>query len=110
MLMRLEEIGSQHGRDQPSAQERKKDLYRDRYAELLEELARNGGHEARRQEHRDNSQADGDDDEAYLVGGLERRLIRCFAHPYMPDDVLDLDDGIINENACAEHNREQAHD
>src|SRR5262245_15371245 len=81
--MRLEEIGGEHRRDQPRVEQREQRLDRDGDAELLEELARNGRHEAHWQEHRDDGEADGDDREADFVGRLERRLIRRFAHPDM---------------------------
>ena len=52
-------------------------------------------------EHRDDRQADGDDREADFVGRLERRLVGRFAHPDVADDVLDLDDGVVDQNAGA---------
>ena len=47
VLMRLQEIGREHRRYQSRAEQRKQHLDRDCYAELLEELARDRGHEAR---------------------------------------------------------------
>ena len=90
-------------------EQREQHLHRDGDAELLEELAGNGGHEARRHEHRNDGQADRDDRQADLVGRLERRLIRRFAHPDMAHDILDLDDRVVDEDAGAERDRQQAH-
>ena len=59
-------------------------------------------HEARRHEHRHDRQADRDDGEADLVGRFERRLVGRFAHADVADDVLDLDDRIVDQNAGAE--------
>ena len=107
--MRLEEIGCEHRRYHPRAEQGKQHLDRDCYAELFEELARNRRHEARGDEHRNDRQADGDDRKADLVGRLERSLIGRFAHPDMPHDVFDLDDGVIDEDSGAEGDRQQGH-
>ena len=85
-------------------------MYRDGYAELLEELARNGGQEARREKYRNDRQADGDNRQTDFVGRLERGLIGRFAHLDMPHDIFDLNDGVIDENSDAERDRQQAHD
>ena len=42
---------------------------------------------------------DRDDGEADLVGGLERGAIGRFAHPHVAHDVLDLDDGVVDQDA-----------
>jgi hypothetical protein len=42
---------------------------------------------------------DGDDGEADLVGGFERGAIGRLAHLDVADDVFDLDDRIIDQNA-----------
>src|SRR3981081_2682545 len=97
--MRPEEIGREHRRYHPRAEQGKQHLYRDCYAELFEELAGNRRHEARGNEHGNDSQADGDDRKTYFIGRLERGLVGRFAHPDMSHDVLDLNDRIIDKNA-----------
>ena len=42
---------------------------------------------------------DRDDREADLVGRLERGAVGRLAHPHVPDDVLDLDDGVVDQDA-----------
>src|SRR6476619_4243415 len=109
VLMRLQKISGQHRCYEARTEQRKQHLNRDRYAELPEELAWNGRHEARRHEYRNNGQADGNDCKANLVGCLEGGLIRRLSHPDMTDNVLDFDDGVIDEDTGAERDREQAH-
>ena len=99
MLCVAQEIGREHRRDQTRRQQREQHLHRDGDAELLEELAGDARHEARRREDRDDGEADGDDRETDLVGGVDRRLIGRFPHPHMAHDVLDLDDRVVDQNA-----------
>ena len=37
-----------------------------------------------------------------------RRLIRRFAHPHVAHDIFDLDDRVVDQNAGAERNRQEA--
>ena len=80
----------------------------DGQAELLEVLPGDAAHEADRREHGDDGERDGDDREADLVGGLERGAVGRFAHPHVADDVLDLDDGVVDQDAGDEGDGEQA--
>ena len=64
------------------------------------------GQKANRQKYRNDSQADRDDRQADFVRRFQRCLIRRFAHLDMTDDIFDLNDGVINENAHAEGNCE----
>ncbi|MHC2689003.1 NTP pyrophosphatase (non-canonical NTP hydrolase) [Bradyrhizobium liaoningense] len=43
-----------------------------------------------------------------LVGGLQRGAVGRLAHVHVPDDVLDLDDGIVDENAGRQRDGEKA--
>ena len=68
-------------------------------AERLEELAGNAGHQRDRQEHRDDRHGRCKHREADFVGSVERGLIGGFAHAHVAHDILDLDDGIVDQDA-----------
>ncbi len=106
--MILEEVGGQHRRHEARGQQREEHLHRDRDAELLEELPGNSGHEACRREDRDDGQRDRDHGEADFVGGFQRGAIGRFAHPHVAHDVLDLDDGVVDQNARRQRDGEEA--
>ena len=108
MLMMLEEIGRQHRGDEAGGEQREEHLHRHRDAELLEELPGDARHEARRREDRDDGERDRDHREADFVGGLQRRAIGRFAHPHVTHDVLDLDDGVVDQNAGRQRDGEEA--
>jgi hypothetical protein len=50
----------------------------------------------------------GDHREADLVGRLECRPVGRFPHPHVPDDVLDLDDGVVDQDAGDDGDGEKA--
>ncbi len=108
VVMMLEKIRRQHRRDEAGGEQREEHLHRHRDAELLEELPGDARHEAGRREDRDDGQRDRDHGEADFVGGLQRRAIGRLAHPHMAHDVLDLDDGVVDQNAGRQRNREEA--
>ena len=51
---------------------------------------------------------DGDDGEADLVGGLEGGAVGALAHAHVAHDVLDLDDGVVDQDARDDGDGEQA--
>ncbi len=51
---------------------------------------------------------DRDHGEADFVGGLQRGAIGRFAHPHVAHDVLDLDDGVVDQNAGRQRDGEEA--
>ena len=51
---------------------------------------------------------DGDDGEPDLVGGLQRGAVGRFAHAHVAHDVLDLDDGVVDQDAGDDGDGEQA--
>jgi hypothetical protein len=106
--MILQEVGGQHRRDEAGGQQREEHLHRHRDAELLEELPGDAGHEARRREDRDDGQRDRDHGEADLVGSLQRGAIGRLAHSHVAHDVLDLDDGVVDQNARRQRDGEEA--
>jgi len=103
----LEEVGRQHRRDEARREQREEHLHRHRDAELLEELPGDAGHEARRREDRDDGQADRDDGKADFVGGFQRGAVGRLAHPHVADDVLDLDDGVVDQDARRQRDRQE---
>jgi hypothetical protein len=104
----LEEVRSQHRRDETRGEQREEHLHRDGDAELLEELSGDARHEACGCEDRDDGQRDRDHREADLVGGLERGAIGRFAHVHVPNDVLDLDDGVVDQDTRRQRDGEEA--
>ncbi|MDF9792058.1 hypothetical protein M2440_002759 [Methylorubrum extorquens] len=106
--MIAQEVGGQQRRDEARDEQRHEHGRRDGEPELLEVLAGDAGHEGNGGEDRDDGRGDGDDRKPDLVGGFERRAVGGFAHPHVADDVLDLDDGVIDEDAGHQRDREQA--
>ena len=102
------EVGGQQRRDEPRHQQREEHREGDDQAELLEVLPGDAAHEAHRHEHGDDGQGDGDDGEADLVGGLQRGAIGRLAHAHVAHDVLDLDDGVVDQDAGDDGDGEQA--
>ncbi len=103
----LQEVGRQHRCDEARGEQRKENLHRHRDAELLEELPGDAGHEAGGCKDRDNGQRDRDHGEADFVGGLERGAIGRLAHAHVADDVLDLDDGVVDQNTRRQRDGEE---
>ena len=96
--MRFQEIGRHHRRDSPRHGKADQHCGHHGEPEILEKLTRNTGHKTNRQEHRDNRHRRRQHGKADFVGGIDRCLIRGFAHAHMADDILDLDDGIIDKD------------
>ena len=103
----LQEVGREHRRDEARGEQREEHLHRHRDAELLEELPGDTGHEAGGREDRDDGQRDRDHGEADFVGGFERGAIGRLAHAHVADDILDLDDGVVDQNARRQRDREE---
>ena len=107
MRVILQEVGRQHRRDEARGEQREEHLHRYGDAELLEELPGNTGHEAGGSKDRDDRQRDRDHGEADFVGGFERRAIGRLAHAHVAHDVLDLDDGVVDQNARRQRDGEE---
>ncbi len=103
-----QEVGREHRRDEARHQQREQHGEGHHQAELLEVLAGDAAHEAHRHEHGDDGEGDGDDGEADLVGGLQRGAVGRFAHAHVAHDVLDLDDGVVDQDAGDDGDGEQA--
>ena len=107
VVVMLHEIGRQHRRDEARGEQREEYLHRHGDAELLEELARDARHEARGREDRDDGERDRDHRQPDLVGGIDRGLVGRFAHPHVAHDVLDLDDGVVDQDAGRQRDGEE---
>ena len=75
--------------------------------ELAEEPADEPAHEEQRDEHRDERDGERDDREADLLGALERGLERRLALLDVARDVLDHDDGVVDDEAGRDRERHQ---
>ena len=106
-LRRAQDVGRHHRREHARHHQRGEDRDRRRPAELHEELAGDARHEGGRQEHRDQREGGRDHRQADLVGRLHRGLQRRLAHAQVPHDVLDLDDGVVDEDADHQRQAEQ---
>jgi hypothetical protein len=110
LRMRLQLVGRHHRRQQARHQQREHHRGGRRPAELLEELAGDAGHEGDRHEHRRQRQRRGDHRRADLVGGVAGRVQRRLAHAQVAHDVLDLDDGVVDQDADHHRQGEQGDD
>ena len=102
------EVGRHHRRDEARDEQRDQHGDGDGQAELAEVLPGDAAHERDGREDGDDGQRDGDDGEADLVGGLDGGAIGRFAGAHVAHDVLDLDDGVVDEDAGDERDAEQA--
>ena len=107
---RLEQVGRHHRRQQAGDDEREEDGDRRGPPELDEEFAGDAAHEGGRQEHGDQREGGGDHRQADLVGRLHRRLVGRLAHAQVAHDVLDLDDGVIDQDAHHQRQRQRGDD
>ena len=96
---RAHEVGGHHRGEQACDHQRSNDGEYRGPPELLEELAGDAGHEGGGQKHRHQGEGGGDDGHADLVGGLQGCLQGRLAHAQVASDVLDLDDGIVHQDA-----------
>lgn len=104
------EIGGHHRRQQTRDDQRGKHGDGSGDAELAEDKARYAAHERRRQEDRDQREGGCDNGKSDLVGRFEGGIDRPLAHLEVAGDVLDLDDGIVDEDADHERQRKQRDD
>ena len=105
---RAQQISGHHRGDEACAQQGHEHGGGDGQAELLEVLANNTAHKRDRREDRDDGHRNRDDGEANFISGFERGAIGRFAHVHVPDDVLDLDNRIVDQDTCHERQRQQA--
>ena len=79
----------------------------DRDGELAIELPRDAADERRRDEDGQQHQGDGDQRRSHLVHGDARGLQRAQALLQLALDVLDHDDGVVDDDADGQHQAEQ---
>jgi hypothetical protein len=103
-------VGRHHRRQHARHHQREEHGNRRRPAELDEKLPRHTAHEGSRQEDRDQGKSGSDHRQADLVGGFHRRLVGRLAFAQMAHDVLDLDDGVVDQDADHQRHRKQGHD
>ena len=107
VALRLQEIGGHHRRDQAGDEQADQHRDHDGQAEADEELPDDAAHERHRQEDGDDREGGRDHRQADLVGRVDRGLIGRFAHPHVPDDILDLHDRVVDQHAGHQAQREQ---
>ena len=79
----------------------------DRDGEFTEQTSKNPPHEQNRYEYRGQRQGHRYNRERDLPGTSHGRLDRCFSHFVMPDDVLQHDDGVIDNKTNRKNQRHQ---
>ena len=79
----------------------------EREREFAEHAADQAGHEQQRDEHRDQRQRQRYHGEADFAGAAQRRVERLLAVLHVADDVLDHDDGVVDDEAGADGQRHQ---
>ena len=105
--MRLQQQRGQGGRQGERHESRDRGRGGDGDGELLVEGALQAGDERRRQEHRDQHQGDRDQRAADLVHGLVCGFLGRHALRQVALDVLDHDDGVVDDDADRQHQAEQ---
>jgi hypothetical protein len=68
---------------------------------------RDARHEGHGHEDGNDGEGRGDNGEADLVGRVDGRAVGRLAHADVALDVLDLDDGVVHEDARSERDREE---
>ena len=106
---RPHEVSRHHRRQQAGDQQRGQHRHRGGDAELFEDESGNPAHERRRQKHRHQGKGSRDHREADLVSRFHGGLIRRFRHLQVACDVFHFDDGVIDQNADDQRQRQQRH-
>ena len=104
---RLQELGAHHRHERQRHHGRDDDRHRERDGEFMEKPADHVAHEQQRDENCDQRDGQRYDREADLLGALQRRLQRRFAHFQEARDVLDHHDGIVDDEAGGDRQRHQ---
>ncbi len=106
-----QEDGAKRGRQRERIDRGNQHGDADRDGELAEKLPGDARDEGHRHENGQQDQADGDDRSGDLLHRLERGFGRRQARLLLQDalDVLDHDDGVVDDDADGEHQGEQRH-
>ena len=108
-VMRPQHARAQHRRQRQRHEARHDDRDRDRDGELAEHAADHATHQQHRDEHRDQRERDRNDREADFARALERRLERPHAAFDVTHDVLEHDDGVVDDEPDRQRQRQQRH-
>ena len=106
-LVRLQQQGREGRRERKRDDQRDHRGGRDRHGELAIEDSRNAGDEGGRHEHRHEDEADGDQRAGHLTHRVVRGVARRQAVADMALHRLDDDDGVVDDDADREHQREE---
>ena len=98
-----------HRRQRKRHEERQQHGERDCQTKFFEILAVDARHHADGQKDRRNRKRRRHDGQHDFFRAVERRRFRVLPHLAMADDVLDDDDGIVDEQADRERQAEEAH-
>ena len=94
-----QQFRAQHGGERQRHDHRDQNRDGDGHGEFSEQEPDHAAHQEERDEHRDQRNRDRQDGEADLAGAVERGLQWRRAAFHMPDDVLDHDDGVVDDEA-----------
>jgi hypothetical protein len=102
-----QQLGAEHRRQAEREEARKGDRADHRHGELPEQQAGLAGDEHDRHEHGADHQRGRDDREADLARALERGGERRLAFLDAVIDILEHDDGVVDDDADRQHHRQQ---
>ena len=104
---RSQKARAQHRRQGQRDEARDQDGGADRHGELMQQAAQNAAHEQHRDKHGGEREGHREYRETDFRGPIERRRHHVLAHLHVAHDVLEHDDGVIDDEADAERNRHQ---
>ena len=107
MVDRRENARAQHGRERQRHEARNQNGDRNGHREFAEDAPDHPAHEQHGNEDGDERQGDRDDREADLARALQRRLEGLHAFLDMAHDVLEHDDGVVDDEADRQRDGEQ---
>src|SRR5262249_16195904 len=109
VVMGFEHARAQHGRERERHEARDEYGNGNRDREFAEYAPHDSAHQQYRDEHRDERERDRKDGEADLLGALQRGLVRAHAAFDVAHDVLKHHDGVIDDEADRQGQRQQRH-
>ena len=107
MLGRAEDARAEHRRQRQRNEAGDQDRHRDRHREFAEHAADDAAHQQHRDEHRDQREGDRENRERDLARALQRRVERLHAAFDVARDVLQHDDGVVDDEADRQRDRQQ---
>ena len=107
LARRSQKSAAEHGSQGQGDDSRDENSGDDGHRELLEEAADNAPHEQQRDEHRRQGHGHGENRKPDLLGAMQRRGKGRFAHFHVTDDVLQHDDGVVDDEPDAQRQGQQ---